>query len=227
MGFECGFYKMPRFKNVTGNQVAILSSYFRWQDYYQDKFTFEQYRGHSESESPDEKAEENQILKDKEAIDFYRPLMHDTGYGSIGLIDTVDFWCSIGRRFNDWFIEHCNDGVDDCKLHNEFTKDLMIDALKYVQKYLDENHMQEWNVVNAFRENEETGEKTIIPLDGIEIENEDGLIKRIYSEYDTIFYNPGFDDEEYNAYSRLKDVLINMIINTDFEKEMVYYFTSW
>ena len=229
MGFECGFYKMPRFRNITGSDVSVLNSYFNWERNYKDKFSFEDYVGGGIDEylNPESKKDKFLILENKEAVDFYRPLLHDTGYGTLGIVDIVESWCSAGRYFNDWFIEHCNDGVDDCKLHKELTRDLMLEALAYVTDFLEKHQLEEWSVVNAFKENAETGEKTIIPCDGIEIQNEKGLIKRIYSDCDPIYFGVGYDSEEFNTFLRLKSTLQDMLINVDFEKEMVYYFTSW
>ena len=227
MGFECGFYKMPRFKNYTGHDVAYLSRYFEWERSYKDKFSFEDFVGGAESESPTNDGEKLSIVNDKEAVEFYKGHLHDTGYGYIGIIDTVDYWCSVGRLFNKWFIDKCNNGVDDCRLHNELTKDLMIEAVDYVNEYLYEHRLIEGRVVSAFKENYETEEKTVMPCDGIEIELENGLLKRIYSDYDNVYVLSEGDLEEYQAFERLKSTLVDMILKTDFDKDMVYYFTSW
>ena len=57
-------------KNLSGNDISILSSYFRWKDKYEDKYSFEQFFGgyDADLEADVQLEEKFTVLKNKEAI---------------------------------------------------------------------------------------------------------------------------------------------------------------
>lgn len=216
MGFECGFVKMPRCGDTTGQEVEIIQAYLRWRK-NKNNISFESYSGFKEDEIPS-----------IEKINYYSGFIHKTEYDNETIIDTIDYWGSVGRKFNNWFIETLNGGMDDCRLHDELTPNTIKMALAYVRGYLDSKRLTPWRVVNAYREDPTSGETTLIPCTGIELENEDGLRKRINTEYEEIYYSLEYcEDDEREAFIRLEKVLQNLLETVDFNKEMVYYFTSW
>ena len=222
MGYECGFVKMPRYKDTTWSQVGFLQDYFDWLRNFKGSMPIDAYFASYTCREVDTK-----LLRKTDVVDFYKTQLHQTDTGERGLIDTIEYWCSDGRVFADWFTEHCTKTVNGNTVHKELTKELMFEALEFVDKCLENQRLEEWVVVGAFKENEETGEKTIIPLDGIEIQNEKGLIKRLYATEDFVYYHEDFDMETVDTLLRLKDCLHSMIENIDFHDEMVYFFVSW
>lgn len=126
MGLDMSLCKMPRYKNATPEDVSMVEAYLDWEaakkaDPEYTNCTFKEWCG------KDVDFNDNTV---NEMIDFYSQFRErkyadwdtDKKYGHFRIIDEVGYWRKANHIHN-WFVEHVQDGEDDCKYHNEVTKE--------------------------------------------------------------------------------------------------------
>lgn len=202
MGLDQYLNKMPRYKNTTANDVSLISSFFDWlrEKEKGDEYancTFRQWSGCDIEKLPD-----------KETINFYEQhYQKDDKYKFIDIwscMEEVAYWRK-ANAIHRWFVNHVQDGTDDCCYHNEVTKEILEELLDTCEEvinlctYIDEDNI-------------------IVPYQARELlETQGGFF------FGTIEY----DNWYYESIKDTIDQITKILETTDFEKEMIYYVSSW
>ena len=123
MGLDMYLERMPRYKNTTASQIKGIELYFDWvrekeSDSKYSNCTFEEWCNRSLDSLPDLKT-----------IEYFRQFYRATysnwdtekKYALYRVDEQVGYWRKANHIHN-WFVEHIQDGEDDCCYHREVTK---------------------------------------------------------------------------------------------------------
>lgn len=216
---------MPRYKNATAQDVYAIECYLDLKNYqskgeYTD-CTLREWCAIDESELPTQ-----------DVIDYYsdfyktRYYKFDTEmkYPHDNIIEEVGYWRKANAIHN-WFVEHVQDGIDDCRYHDEVTKELLEELLDTCITVFENSVMMPGAVSNGqsfidgqWVDNLEPGKVIINP----EVANE------LLPTQGGFFFGSTDYDEQYLEDVRETIEMINVILDTtDFEREAIYYVSSW
>lgn len=193
MGLDMYLNRMPRYKNVTANQVSTIEAYLEWKDRKtSDNYdgSFKDWCGLSLKDLPPDSA-----------INFYKQhyttkyYMWDTEkkYGDVYIMEEVAYWRK-ANAIHLWFVDNVQDGEDDCKWHNEVTKEILEELLDTCQKVLD---------------NSSLAKKELPTTSGF------------------FFGSTAYDEFYMSDIKNTIDMITTILETTDFDKQMIYYRSSW
>lgn len=226
MGLDMYLSRMPRYKDVTPGEIDIIESYFSWLDakdrgseYAQG--SFKDWCGHDESELPD-----------NDAIDFFRSYYvarfgawdTEKKYPYYHIMEEVGYW----RKANEihaWFVNHMQDGEDDCCYHDEVTKEDLEELRDTCIEVLEKSVMMLGQVKNGatlidgeWVDNLEPGKVIINPA----------VAEELLPTQSGFFFGGTDYDEWYVRDLQYTVKMINEVLaTTDFETQMLYYCSSW
>jgi len=228
MGLDMYLEKMPRYKEVTAEQIMATRDYFEWikakeaGDEYAN-CTFKQWCGYDFDNLPS-----------IEAIEFLRQFYKATysewdtekKHPWYRIHEEVGYWRK-ANHIHAWFVNNVQDGVDDCRYHNEVTKELLEELRDTCIEVLNNSVMTLGAVKNGSHYDHESG-KWIDDFEAGRVVINPDVAEDLLPTASGFFFGGTDYDEWY-----LKDVentiaIINKVLaTTDFEKEMVYYVSSW
>lgn len=226
MGLDMYLNKFPRYKNTTAKQVNAIEGYLDWLDAKARgseyaNCTMKEYCGIDIDDLPNQ-----------EVIDFYKQFYSkkysswdtERKYGYHTIHEQVGYWRK-ANAIHEWLVNHVQDGEDDCCYHQEVTKGVIEGLLDTCEKVYNSCTMMLGYVKN--------GEQCV-----------DGKWKSIYEVGKTVIDSSVADEllptasgfffgsTDYDEYY-VKDIeytidLCRRILDTtDFDKEMLYYVSSW
>lgn len=140
------------------------------------------------------------------------------------LATEVGYWRKANQIHN-WFVEHVQDGIDDCCYHNEVTKEVLEELLDTCTKVYESCTMILGPVKNGamFKNGEwidciEPGKVVIDPT----------LAKELLPTTSGFFFG-GTDYDEYyvDQIENTIRIINDVLKGTDFDTEAIYYFSSW
>lgn len=227
MGLDMYLYKAPRVGDITANQIVVLDSYFDWlrSKAEGDKYancSFGQWCGHSEDEIEEIGVDAMSMLKDAAHTRYY-VWDTDKAYPNTSIYDEVAYWRK-ANQVHKWFVDHVQDGEDDCGNY-EVTQEQLEDLLATCITIKVNIHMKKAKIQNGLTFKD--GHPVPIMEDGQIIVNPE-LAQRLLPTTGGFF----FGSEEYDQYY-MDDIdetikqLTDILHNTDFEKEIVFYHSSW
>ena len=226
MGLDMYLNKMPRYKDVTASQISAIESYFDYEaakaegNKYAD-CTFEEWCGYDES-----------MLPDKETIEWFKQFYFtkyphwDTEhrYPRSSIIEQVGYWRKANQIHN-WFVEHVQDGEDDCGYHHEVTKEILEELLDTCEQVYNSCTMMMGLVENGktlvdgkWESNMEPGKRIIDPSVADEL---------LPTASGFFFGSTDYDEYYVMDIEATIDIITKVLETTDFDKEMVYYVSSW
>lgn len=202
MGLDSYLERMPRYGNTTPDEISAIESYMDWKQQKENKTyngTMEKWCGVSYDKVP-----KGKVLK------FYKEYCK-LGYaywdtekkysGRYRIIEDVGYWRK-ANQIHKWFVENVQDGIDDCKYHNEVTKEILEELLDICQRVLNSCKLIKDKIQNGYTY--ENGK--LIPI------MEDG------------FY---YDQYYVDNIKETIDIITTVLETTDFETQMIYYVSSW
>lgn len=193
MGLDMYLERMPRFENVTPEQVLGIRDYFDWKDAKAkgSKYancTLKKWCGIDYATLP------------KRAIKFYQPFYtmkyaiwdNEHKYGHMQIEEDVAYWRK-ANAIHKWFVENVQAGVDDCRCY-EVTKDQLEELL---------------DVCRHVYENPKSAPEYLPTTSG--------------------FFFGGTDYGEWymEDIRHTGEVLTKILQETDFNKQMIVYRSSW
>jgi hypothetical protein len=144
---------------------------------------------------------------------------------SYEISEEVGYWRKANMIHN-WFVEHVQDGIDDCRYHNEVTKETLEELLDTCIKVYESCTMIVGTVKNGKMTDKngewvdciEPGKVVIDPTVAEEL-----LPTRAGFFFGSYDYDEYYVDKIENTIRIIKDVLAT----TDFDTEAIYYISSW
>lgn len=226
MGLDSYLYRMPRYKNTTAREVNAIEGYLGWLKEKEEEgeyanCTLKEWCGVDESELPS-----------KDVIEYYKPIYitrysawdteHEYGYDEI--MEQVGYWRK-ANQIHLWFVNHVQDGEDDCDYHNECTKETLEELLNTCRKVLESCVMTYGKVKNG--ERFINGKWEPIYEDG-KIVIDTSVAKKLLPSCDGFFFGGTNYDEWYvEDIVHTIEILEKVLATTDFETQMLAYRSSW
>ena len=226
MGLDMYLEKMPRYKNVTARTVSIMESYFDLEEARRENpkyidCTFEKWCGVDDKEIPD-----------KEILEYFRqfykvrylPWDTEHRYEHKMLIERVGYWRKANQIHN-WFVNHVQDGIDDCDYHHECTKEILEELLATCKEVLESCTLVNGKVNNGF-ECTENGLKEILEDGQVIVDS--SIAEELLPASPGFFFG-SYDYDEYYVDDLLHtvDIIQHVLDETDFETEAIFYVSSW
>lgn len=203
MGLDSYLERMPRYGNTTPDEISAIESYMDWKQQKENKT----YNGTMEKWCV---ALAIAKYRKGKALKFYKE-HYKFGYaywdtekkysGRYRIIEEVGYWRK-ANQIHKWFVENVQDGIDDCKYHNEVTKEILEELLDICQRVLNSCKLIKDKIQNGYTY--ENGK--LIPI------MEDG------------FY---YDQYYVDNIKETIDIITTVLETTDFETQMIYYVSSW
>lgn len=202
MGLDMFLNRMPRYRGATAEDVSAVENYL---DYIAErekgseyaKGTFEEWCGIKEVPS-------------QKYVDFYSQFYEkkysswdtEKQYGYARIMEQVGYWRKANQIHN-WFVENIQDGIDDCRYHHEVTED-DLERLLDICKTVYESCTLGKVVIDS-----SVAEELLPTTSGFFFGSTDYNEWYVKDIADTI------------------EIIQNVLDTTDFDKQMVYYVSSW
>ena len=228
MGLDMYLERMPRCGNTTASEVSIIESYFNWKEKKEDpnssakKYTLKEWCGVDYKKLPS-----------KQVIDFYKQHYH-LGYeywddtkeysGRNRLKEQIGYWRKANHIHN-WLVDRVQDGIDDCCYHNEVTKEVLEELLSTCQKVLDNSQLVDGKIQNG--KTYQYGQWVPIMEEGQYIEDPSVAMRLLPTTRGCFFGSTEYDQWYYNDIKETIQICKEVLETTDFEKQMVFYISSW
>ena len=224
MGLDMSLERMPRFGDVSPRKVMSISSYLEWKKKKAEgneyaNCTLGEWCGVEEQDLP------------KEAIEFYEPFYTmkywawDTEhkYGHMMIEEEVASWRK-ANHIHRWFVENVQDDVDDCDIY-EVSKEQLEDLLSICKLVKEKCDLNEGIITNGYRY--ENGEKIPMFEMGEYIANPAVAQEYLPTTSGFFFGSTDYDQWYMRDVEYTIEVLEKVLKETDFEKQMVAYSSSW
>ena len=212
MGFEVGFNKIEKYKNITLTEAleALRRIGFKnnkWLN--ENNISYEEYYKNDPLNS-------QQLLNPSQAIiDFYKNKIDDN----------IDYWCSIARVFDDIICNALEKVTNEYYLVNKNNINILKEI---IIKKLEEIELIPAIVTHSIINRED--EMILKPIDGIQIKLENGQVRQLSFddfEENTIYVSKAdVDPETIDVYNSLLKCILE-IEKIDLDKYFVYYWRSW
>lgn len=226
MGLDMYLNKFPRYKKVTVKQICAIDHYFDWldakaRDEANKSYSFKEWCGCDFDDLPS-----------IEAIEFYRDFYTkkyqtwDTEhkYGHAAVYEQVGYWRKANAIHN-WFVNHVQDGEDDCCYHQEVTRGVLEDLLRTCEKVIASCDLVDGKIENGIYY--ENGESKIDYIDGQYVKDPSVADELLPSTSGFFFGSTDYDMYYVQDIQDTIDIVTRVLETTDFDKEMLYYVSSW
>lgn len=226
MGLDMSLERMPRYKKVTADKISKVERYI---DYIEDckdpnssakNYSMKEWCGVTENDvSP-------------ELLEFYKPF-HTLKYGEWDIekrhghsriIEEVAYWRKANHIHN-WFVNAVQDGIDDCCYHNEVTKEVLEELLATCEEVLKRSVLIPGPVINGYTYKD--GAKIPNLEEGKYIADVSVAQALLPTTSGFFFGGTEYDEYYYDQVKYTAETVKKILETTDFDKEMVYYISSW
>lgn len=226
MGLDMYLERMPRYKGTTASKVCKIDRYLQYEedcknsDSNAKNYSMEEWCGVSVNDiSP-------------ELLEFYKPFNTlkyyswdaEKKYGHYGIIEHLADWRK-ANAIHDWFVNHVQDGEDDCEYHNEVTKEILEELLKTCETVLNASELVDGKIKNG--ERYENGKWTVCMEDGKYIKDPSVAKELLPTTSGFFFGGTDYDEWYYDQIEYTVNVIKRVLETTDFETQMIYYCSSW
>lgn len=224
MGLDMYLERMPRYRNATAYDVNAVEHYLDWKRSKADGFeyancTFKEWSGYDK-------------IPAKGYISFYSKFYEkkygdwdvEKKYPCYRISEQVGYWRKANQIHN-WFVENVQDGVDDCRYHNEVTQEALEELLDVCQRVLDG-----CKLVNGKIKNEATmedGQWVSNMEEGQYVEDPTIAEELLPSTHRFFFGSTDYDEYYVRDIENTIDIVTKVLETTDFDTQMIYYVSSW
>lgn len=223
MGLDMYLERFPRYKHYRPEDINAVDSFIEWEnDPDASKYTLKEWCG------VDEKS-----LPPQNDVDYFRQFVStkywewdvEHKYPHKRIYEQVAYWRK-ANAIHKWFVDNVQDGQDDCCYHREVTEKDLKELIGICEEILDNIGYATGDIVVGYTISED-GKWTPETRKGLVVSNPD-ICERLLPSEDGFFFGSTDYDEYYAedidyTYRTLKRVLNN----TNFEKQMLFYVSSW
>lgn len=224
MGLDMYLERMPRHRGATARDVSAVEDYLDWLRAKMDgkegaNCPFTEWCGREKTPS-------------KSDIEFYADYYkahysewdEEHKYPWMRITEQVGYWRKANHIHN-WFVENIQDGVDDCNYHREVTEDDLHELLNICKQVLDSCEMVTGQINNGY---EFRNGKMVSIMQPGKYVKDPSVAKELLPSTDGFFFG-GTDYDEYYVSDIKKTIEIvkNVLEETDFDTQMIYYISSW
>lgn len=221
MGLDMYLYKIKKSKREVGLQEILkVGHYLSWLDRRKERgYSLEDWCGFSEDEI------DLDLLKEYESEFITRYYSWDTEkeYPNKRIDTMVCDWRKANQIHN-WFVGNVQNGVDDCDA-NEVSKEQLEELLEICTNVLAHSKLIKGKVINGYTF--ENGKKVPIYQKGKTISDPSYAAEHLPSSSGFFFGSTDYDQWYYEDVKYTSEKLKEVLKQTDFDKEIVYYSSSW
>ena len=145
-------------------------------------------------------------------------------YGHLGLFDNVGYWRK-ANQIHAWFVENVQNGCDDCKAY-EVSEEQLEELLDICKRVKDASKLIKGKIANGKMIND-NGEWETVYEDGEYIENPTVAKELLPTASGFFFGGTEYDQWYMEDINHTIDVLTKVLEETDFDKEIITYSSSW
>lgn len=224
MGLDMYLNRMPRYMDATANDICNVESYLDWlcakangSEYAQCSFV--KWCGSAKTPSQ----EYLEFYADHYKT-YYSDWDEEHKYPQTRIMEQVGYWRKANQIHN-WFVNNIQDGRDDCNYHREVTKEDLSALLDVCKRVLDSCEMIEGKINNGYKF--ENGRKIPIVVNGKYVKDPSIAISLLPSTSGFFFGHTDYDEWYVNDIKNTIDIITTVLETTDFDKQMIYYVSSW
>lgn len=229
MGLDMYLNRMPRYKNVTVDQVCAIEDYFDWvdannkkEDAYQ-RCSFKEWCNRNLEDLPS-------VAVIEHFRQFYvtRYPSWDTEqkYGHNSIYEQVGYWRK-ANHIHDYFVKNVQDGMDDCSYHHEVTKEFLEELRDICIKVLNETVMMTGKIKNGAHFDKQINDWVDDYEEGRVIINPNVAKELLPTTSGFFFGSTDYDEWYLRDIEKTIEIINNVLSTTDFETQMIYYVSSW
>ena len=138
--------------------------------------------------------------------------------------EEVGYWRKANHIHN-WFVENIQNGTDDCNYHREVTEEDLKELLDVCQKVLDSCEMVDGKVEVGM--SYANGKATPMLEDGQYVKDPSVAEELLPCVGGFFFGNTNYDNYYVESIKKTIDIIKKVLETTDFDKQMIYYCSSW
>lgn len=222
MGLDMYLERFPRYKHYRPENIYALENLVEYANNPSAKgYTFKEWCGRDESMLPsvDDAKYLTKFMSTK-----YCTWDTEHKYPFKQIHEEVAYW----RKFNalhKWFVDNIQGGVDDCSYHREVTEENLKEIIGICKTILDTAVLEDGKVINGYTWSNRKEEPNY--EDGKYVVNPEVCEELLPTKNGFFFggteYDQWYISDVENTYKTLSKVLEE----TDFEKQMLFYVSSW
>lgn len=222
MGLDMYLERFPRYKHYRPENIYALENLVEYANNSSaNESTFYRWCGTYKKKLPTKKDTEYlmQFMSTK-----YCTWDTEHKYPFKQIHEEVAYW----RKFNalhKWFVDNIQDGVDDCSYHREVTEENLKEIIGICKTILDTVVLEDGKVINGYTWS--NGKEEPNYEDGKYVVNSEVCESLLPTKNGFFFggteYDQWYISDVENTYKTLSKVLEE----TDFEKQMLFYVSSW
>ena len=222
MGLDMYLERYPRYRDYGPVNIRAFEEYCEWKAEGKDKeCSLEKWSGVKEEDLP--KAEDFEYFKSLISTKYWE-WDEEHRYPHERIYEQVAYWRK-ANAIHRWFVENIQDREDDCDYHREVREEDLVELRDICKEVIEGTVLIKGKVKNGSRLN--NGKWEPIYEDGYLVANPE-LCHGLLPCSDGFFfgsteYNEWYLDDIKYTYTKLCEILEE----TDFEKQMLYYRSSW
>lgn len=224
MGLDMYLHRMPRIKGHTVDEVELVGHYLDWanRDPKQLDISWDDWLGRYPQEKPSEAL-----------IELYKPFYverywlwdEEHKYPHKSIEEQVGYWRK-ANQIHRWFVEHVQDGEDDCQYHHEVTREDLVELMQTCQMVIEGSECETGKVVNGYTC---TDDGSFVPnyQTGMVLKDSSLAKELLPTEKGFFFGSDQYDGWYLEDLKETVRMLENVLETTDFETQAIYYRSSW
>ena len=130
------------------------------------------------------------------------------------------------NEIHSWFVDNVQDGEDDCRYHREVTKEVLEKLLDVCNKVLASCELVNGEIENGYNFDEK-GNRVPILVYGKYVKDSSVAEELLPTASGFFFGGTNYDEYYVEDIENTIDIITQVLESTDFDKEMVYYVSSW
>ena len=222
MGLDMYLNRMPRYGNTTPNEISAIENYFDWKENPNArKYTLKEWCGVDFRDMPP-----------KYVRDFYAQFYITTysdwddkhEYPHKAIMENIGYWRKANQIHN-WFVEHVQGGIDDCGYYEEVTREVLEELLETCETVFASCELVEGKVNNGYTY--KNGETIPIMEDGKYVKDPSVAMELLPTTSGFFFGSTDYDEYYLEDIKHTIEVCKKALETTDFEKQMIFYVSSW
>ena len=228
MGLDMYLQRMPRYGKTTAREVCAIESYLEWKRAKEDpnskakQYTLKQWCGVEYKDVP--KGAALQYYKNHGKFGYAAWDTEQKYSGRFRIIEEVGYWRKANQIHN-WFVDHVQNGIDDCGYHNEVTKEMLEKLLATCMLVLNSCEMADGEINNGYEFKD--GTRVPITTEGKYIVNPAVAAELLPTASGFFFGSTDYDEYYVADIQNTIDIINTVLETTDFDTQMIYYASSW
>lgn len=223
MGLDMYLQRTPKIEKCTLQDIKAVEGYFCWKDAKTrgEKCTLKEWCG-----IPYKEVNKKAITQlEPYFTKRYRVWDENHKYGFDTIFEDVGYWRK-ANAIHAWFVDNVQEGKDDCEPH-EVSKEQLMKLYLICKTIVTESTLAPDKVINGQRFNNETGEWENIYEDGYIITNPELAAKLLPTQSGFFFGGTDYDEYYMEDVKYTFELLPKIISETDFDKQVISYRSSW